>query len=107
MNCFDGSILKKLFEMRDEEIAIIEEYDKSFINQDEANRSKKLDKLICGLEKLEVKSDDEKKNILKLIEDYIDSIDCQNSYFNEKYYFEGLKDGFEICDYFVRSYYLN
>ena len=103
MNVCDGSVLKKLFEMRDEEIATIDDEDKDFINQDEANRTKKLDKLICELEKLEFKSDEEKKSILKLIEDYIDSIDCQNSYFNEKYYFEGLKDGVEICDYFVRS----
>lgn len=93
--------------MRDEEIAIIEEGDKAFMTQDGANRTKKLNKLICELENLEFKSDDEKKSILKLVEDYVDSIDCQNSYFNEKYYFEGLKDGFEICDYFVRSYEFN
>lgn len=107
MNSFDGSVLKKLFEMRDEEIAIIEEGNKAFINQDKANRTKKLDILICELEKLEFNSDDEKKTILKLVEDYVNSIDCQNSYFNEKYYFEGMKDGFEICDYFVRSYDFN
>ena len=107
MNILDGSILKKLFEMRDEEIATIHEEDKAFINQDEADRANKLDRLICGLGNVEFKSDEEKKSILKLVEDYVDSIDCQNSYFNKKYYFEGLKDGFEICDYFVRSYYFN
>lgn len=102
MNVCDGSVLKKLFEMRDEEIATIDDEDKDFINQDEANRAKKLERLICGLDNMEFKSNEEKKNILRFIEDYVDSIDYQNSYFNEKYYFEGLKDGFEICDYFVR-----
>lgn len=61
---------------------------------------KQLDRLICGLGNVEFKSNEEKKNILRFIEDYVDSIDYQNSYFNEKYYFEGLKDGFEIYNFF-------
>ena len=89
MKCSDESILKKIFDIRDEEISILNEDDRAFMEQEEVSRSKKYDKLRNELEKINFKSEIEKERVFNLLEKYVDSIDCQSSYFNEKYYFEG------------------
>lgn len=37
-----------------------------------------------------------KDNIAKCVEDYVETIDYENAYFNEKYYLNGLKDGIKL-----------
>ena len=37
-----------------------------------------------------------KDNITKCVEDYAETIDYENAYFNEKYYLNGLKDGIKL-----------
>ena len=89
-------ILELLFEVREEELATIEEQDKLFINQNNSNRSKKhycLDKL---LEKMPYNLNWLKENIQKSIEDYVEAIDYEGAYFCKKYYLTGLKDGIKL-----------
>lgn len=69
------------------------------MQQEDVSRSKKYDKLRNELERLNFKSEIEKERIFYLLEKYVESIDCQSSYFNEKYYFDGLKDGFQIYNF--------
>ena len=96
MDLICDSVLKKWFQAREEELAVIDENDKEFLNQDNANRGMKQKLLFNELEKIKFKSEDVKKNVFKLLEEYVDAIDYQCSYFNEKYYFEGLKDGINM-----------
>lgn len=96
MDLICDSVLKKWFQAREEELAVIDENDKEFLKQDDANRSMKQKLLFNELEKIEFKSEDVKKKVFKLLEEYVDAIDYQCSYFNEKYYFEGLKDGINL-----------
>ena len=37
-----------------------------------------------------------KDNITKSVEEYVETIDYENAYFNEKYYLNGLKDGIKL-----------
>ena len=37
-----------------------------------------------------------KDNIIKCVEDYVETIDYENAYFNEKYYLNVLKDGIKL-----------
>ena len=39
-----------------------------------------------------------KERITKLLEDYIETIDYESTYFYKKYYLAGLKDGIKLKD---------
>lgn len=68
------------------------------MEKDEANRNKKyyylqnlIEEIPNGLCKI-------KDSISKAIEEYVETIDYENAYFNEKYYLNGLKDGMKLVN---------
>lgn len=87
---------EKKFEAREEDLARLDEEDKNFMQKDEANRNKKCYYLQNQLEKNPYSLKKIKDNITKAIEQYVETIDYENAYFNEKYYLNGLKDGMKL-----------
>ena len=92
----EEKILKIIFEAREEELAKLDQEDEMFMGKDEANRNKKHAYLQKQLEKIPYNLNKIKDSILKSIEDYVETIDYENAYFNEKYYLNGLKDGIKL-----------
>lgn len=90
------SMLETIFEAREEELAFIDNTDKEFMSQDSANRNKKHNLLNEGIEKIPCNLKELKNDIIKLLEDYIETIDYESYYFYEKYYLAGLKDGIKL-----------
>ena len=89
-------ILKIIFEAREEDLARLDEEDENFMQKDEANRNKKYYYIKNQLEKIPYSLKKIKDNITKSIEQYVETIDYENAYFNEKYYLNGLKDGMKL-----------
>ncbi len=73
-------MLGMIFKVREEELAIIDEQDKKFMNQDKANRTKKHEYLDKELKRISYNLNWLKKNITKLLEDYIETIDYEGAY---------------------------
>ena len=92
----ETGMLELIFEAKEEELAIIEEQDKLFINQNDSNRSKKHYYLDKQLEKITYNLNWLKGNIKRALEDYIEAIDYEGAYFCKKYYLTGLKDGIKL-----------
>ena len=89
-------MLETIFEAREEELAFINEEDKRFMNQDKANRSKKYNFLNEKIEKIPYSLNELKNDIIKVLEDYIETVDYESYYFYKKYYLSGLKDGIKL-----------
>ena len=92
----EEKILKIIFEAREEDLAKLDKEDAMFMGKDEANRNKKYYYLKNQLEKIPYSLNKIKDNITKAIEQYVETIDYENAYFNEKYYLNGLKDGMKL-----------
>lgn len=90
------NILKLIYQAREEELASLNAEDKIFMDKDEANRSKKHYYLKNQINKIPFSLNKIKDNITKCVEDYVETIDYENAYFNEKYYLNGLKDGIKL-----------
>ena len=90
------NMLETIFEAREEELAFINEEDKRFMNQDKANRSKKHNFLNEKIEKIPYNLNELKDDIIKVLEDYIETVDYESYYFYKKYYLSGLKDGIKL-----------
>lgn len=90
------NILENIFEAREEELAFIDEEDKKFMSQDKANRSKKHDFLNEKIEKIPYSLNELKNDIIKVLKDYIETVDYESYYFYKKYYLSGLKDGSKL-----------
>ena len=90
------SMLETIFEAREEELAFIDKTDKKFMSQDTANRNKKHNLLNEGIEKIPYNLKELKNDIIKLLEDYIETIDYESYYFYKKYYLAGSKDGIKL-----------
>lgn len=88
--------LKIIFEAREEDLARLDEEDEMFMEKDEANRNKKYYYLKNQINKIPFSLNKIKDNITKCVEDYVETIDYENAYFNEKYYLNGLKDGIKL-----------
>ena len=69
------------FEAREEELAFIDETDKKFMNQDKANKSKKYKSLNAKTEKIPYSFYELKNDIIKLLNDYIETTDYESYYF--------------------------
>lgn len=89
-------MLKIIFQSREDELVILDKKDKDFINRDESNKKKKYYYLNNQLNKIPYNLKSIKECILKSLEDYIECINYENAYFNEKYYLNGLKDGIKL-----------
>ena len=92
----EEKILKIIFEAREEELAKLDQEDEMFMGKDEANRNKKYCYLQKQLEKIPYGLNKIKDSISKSVEEYVETIDYENAYFNEKYYLNGLKDGIKL-----------
>lgn len=92
----EEKILKIIFEAREEDLAKLNQEDESFMEKDEANRNKKYNCLKNQIEKIPYKLNKLKEDISKSVEEYVETIDYENAYFNEKYYLNGLKDGMKL-----------
>ena len=90
------SILETIFEARADELAILNEKDKTFIEQDKADRSKNENYLNKELQKIPDNLNSLKESITRIIDKYVDAIDFEAGYFYKKYYLEGLKDGIKL-----------
>ncbi|MCI9365513.1 MAG: hypothetical protein HFJ54_02620 [Clostridia bacterium] len=90
------SILESIFEARADELAILNEKDKSFMKQDKSDRSKNENYLNKELQKIPYNLNCLKESITKIIDDYVDAIDFEAGYFYKKYYLAGLKDGMKL-----------
>ena len=91
-------MLKIIFEVREEDLAILDEEDEIFMDEDETNRTKKYYYLKNKIENISDSSNGTKCEIIKIIEEYVEVIDFENVYFKEKYYLNGLKDGFKLLN---------
>lgn len=98
MNKDSDEMLKIIFQSRENELINLDKKDKDFINRDESNKKKKYYYLNNQLNKIPYNLKSIKEGILKSLEDYIESINYENSYFNEKYYLNGLKDGIKLIN---------
>lgn len=96
MNKDSDEMLKIIFQSREDELVILDKKDKDFINRDESNKKKKYYYLNNQLNKIPYNLKSIKECILKSLEDYIECINYENAYFNEKYYLNGLKDGIKL-----------
>ena len=92
----EEKILKIIFEAREEELAKLDKEDESFMEKDEANRIKKYNYFRNQIEKIPYNLNKLKECISKSVEEYVETIDYENAYFNEKYYLNGLKDGMKL-----------
>lgn len=90
------NILKLIYQAREEELASLNTEDKIFMDKDEANRTKKHYYLKKQINKIPFSLNNIKDNIIKCVEEYVETIDYENAYFNEKYYLNGLKDGIKL-----------
>ena len=89
----DESMVKVIFEAREEGLATITKQDKAFMKENNISRSQKRCCLEQELRKIPYNLKWLKANIEKLLEDYTETINSETSYFCEKYYIAGLKDG--------------
>jgi len=92
----DERMLKTIFEAREDKLAQINKADKEFVSKDDASRKKKYYALNNQLNKIPYNLNKIKKDLSKAIEEYVEAIDYENSYFNQKYYLNGLKDGIKL-----------
>ena len=90
------SILESIFEARADELAILNEKDKTLMEQDKADRSKNENYLNKELQKIPDNLNSLKESITRIIDNYVDAIDFEAGYFYKKYYLEGLKDGMKL-----------
>ena len=97
------NMLKIIFEAREEDLARLDEEDEIFMDKDEANRNKKYYYLKNQIENISDNSNETKNEIIKTIEEYVEVIDYENAYFNEKYYLNGLKDGFKLLKIIIKN----
>lgn len=98
MNKDSYEILKIIFQSREDELVKLDKKDKDFIKRDESNKKKKYYYLNNQLDKIPYNLKNIKESIVKYLEDYIESINYENAYFNEKYYLNGLKDGIKLMN---------
>lgn len=61
------------------------------------NKNKKYYEMIDYIENLNLQSSFENKEIISLIEKYIEQINIENLHMNEKFYKNGFKDGVNLA----------
>lgn len=66
-------------------------------NNKKRNKNKKYYEMIDYIENLNLQSSFENKEIIRLIEKYIEQINIENSHMNEKFYKNGFKDGVNLA----------
>lgn len=83
-------MLNTILEVKEEKLYIRKK------NKKKRNRNKKYYEMIDYIENLNLKSSLENKEIIRLIEKYIEQINVENCYMNEKFYKNGFKDGVNL-----------
>ena len=85
------SILNTILEAREEKLCA-----RNYKKVKNRNRNKKYYEMIDYIENLSLKSSFENKEIIRLIEKYIEQINIENLHMNEKFYKNGFKDGVNL-----------
>lgn len=92
----ENDILNTLFQVRDEELAIITKQDKENlqkVNQRIKQGELELKKKINCLPKVMKK---DKSNIINSFYNYLEVLNERSAYYEQKYYKEGFKDAFKL-----------
>lgn len=92
----DEGMLKIIFDAREEELATITKENKLFMKENNISRSQRRYYLDQELKKIPYNLKWLRESITKLLENYIETINSETSYFCEKYYITGLKDGIKL-----------
>lgn len=92
----EKDILNTLFQVRDEEIAIITKQDKE--NLQEVNQRLKQEELEFkkSINYLPKVMKQNKRNIIDAFYKYLEVLNERNSYYDQKYYEAGFKDAFKL-----------
>ena len=93
----ENDILNTLFQVRDEELAMITKQDKENlkeVNQRLKQEEVELKKTINYLPKVMKKN---KENIIDAFYKYLEILNERNSYYDQKYYEAGFKDAFRLA----------
>ena len=91
-------MLKIIFQAREDKLAELDKKDEQFMKNNKDNRKIEYYNLKKQLDKIPYTYEDIKQEILKIIENYVEAINYENSYFTEKYYLNGLKDGIKLMN---------
>lgn len=92
----DENIIEQIFCTREEDLAVINKQDKEFIKKEKINIEEKYEEFKIALNNMPKSFRETKEKILTSFEIYNEAIIYRNSYFNEKYYKNGLKDGIKL-----------
>lgn len=89
------AMLNKIFEIRENDLATINNRDKEFFKKEKIELNEKYNEILENINNIPL--DKEKKvKLIEAINEYIELNNYRNSYFNEKYYKEGFKDGMQL-----------
>lgn len=88
-------MLSKIFEIRENELAEINNKDKEFLKREQIDLNETYKELLDIIENIPL-NEKEKVKLIEKIDEYIEINNYRNSYFNEKYYKEGFKDGLQL-----------
>lgn len=86
-------LIKKIFDMRDDELVSISAKEKKELLEICPNyyQPSRLEELVTGNTELE-----------NAFEEFCTTVETAHSFFNQKYYFAGFKDGIQVFD-FLRN----
>ena len=90
------NMLEVIFRAREEELASLNNADKNFFKVHNINRCAKRDSLNAELETMPKDFNQLKENIKIKLDNYVETINCENWYLCKKYCLEGLKDGMNL-----------
>ena len=89
------AMLSKIFEIREDEVASISSNDKEFFKKEKIDLNNTYNELLEIINNIPL-NEKEKVKLIEKIDEYIEINNYRNSYFNEKYYKEGFKDGMQL-----------
>jgi len=92
----NDNIINEIYYVRENRLAHISDYDKRRLEEDEIDLKEKYKEFIEALNKIPIEFLNKREDILEKFNDYNEMSVFRNSYFNEKYYKNGLKDGAKL-----------
>lgn len=85
-------ILNTIFKNREEEL-YKNTYKSKIVNK---NKNEKYYELINNIKNLKLKNDEDYKEIINCMDNYLELINRENAYLNERFYKSGFKDGMNL-----------
>lgn len=89
------AMLSKIFEIRENELASINNKDKEFLKKEKIDLNETYKQLLEIINNIPL-NEKERVKLIEKIDEYIEINNYRNAYFNEKYYKEGFKDGLQL-----------